>query len=125
MLLWFVIQMASVLPVVPSLPHPALLAAWTVRAVGSPCGGTACTRAPAWGPWERKSWLLGGAAWQHLAANGVTRKECPPMEGKEELTDRLGEGPGLADAMPSWGIKREQPFCRRACGCWSQRLLVL
>lgn len=47
-----------------------------------------------------KSWLLGGVAWQHLTANQVTRKEFPPMDGKEELTDRLGEGPGLADATP-------------------------
>lgn len=47
-----------------------------------------------------KASCLGGAAWQHLTSNQVTRKQSPPINGKEELTDRLWEGPGLADATP-------------------------
>lgn len=47
-----------------------------------------------------KAWgCLGGAAWQHLTSNPVTRKQFPLINGKE-LTDRLWEGPGLADATP-------------------------
>uniref|UniRef100_A0A8C9U730 Chaperone DnaJ C-terminal domain-containing protein n=1 Tax=Serinus canaria TaxID=9135 RepID=A0A8C9U730_SERCA len=42
----------------------------------------------------------GGAALKHLTSNQVTRKHFPPMDSKEELTDRLWEGPVLADATP-------------------------
>lgn len=44
--------------------------------------------------------FLGGAAWQELTSNQVARQYSPAMEGEEELTDRLWEGPGLPDATP-------------------------
>lgn len=49
-------------------------------------------------------------AWQHLTSSQVTRKQSPAINGKEELTDRPWEGPGLPDASP--GVEKvEQPVC--------------
>ncbi|XP_077645420.1 cilia- and flagella-associated protein 45 [Lonchura striata] len=42
---------------------------------------------------------------------GVARKQSPPINGKEELTDRLWEGPGLADATRR-GIKGKEPILK-------------
>lgn len=53
---------------------------------------------------HQTAWLSGvsgtcGGRAQHLNSNQGARRS-PPREGKEELSGRLWEGPGMADAAP-------------------------